>query len=118
MAPIKRAPSNTGKRPAAQAKPAMAAKKIRVLIADNRPVFRLGWRILLERESDVSVVGEAEKGEQVLKKVSVLKPQVIVLQARLGEANGRSVLPQLHRTYSKARLLIMTASDQEEDQVK
>jgi len=95
-----------------------AQKKIRVLIADGRPVFRTGLRLLLEQESNISVVGETDKGDEVLKKVSTLKPQVILLHARLGESGGRSVLQQLHRNYAKSRLLILVSNDQEEDQVK
>ncbi|MBI4480856.1 MAG: response regulator transcription factor [Acidobacteria bacterium] len=93
-------------------------KKIRVLIADARPVFRMGLRLLLQKEADISVVGETDRGDQVIKKVTALKPNVIVLHARLGEANGRSILQQIHRNHSKSRLLILISSDQEEDQVK
>jgi len=93
-------------------------KKIRVLIADGRPVFRMGLRLLLEKEEDIAIVGEADKGDQVIKKVTALKPQVILLHARLGEANGRSILQQIHRSHAKSRLLILISSDQEEDQVK
>jgi DNA-binding NarL/FixJ family response regulator len=94
------------------------AGKIRVMIADGRPVFRAGLRLLLEKEIGISVVGEADQADQVLKKVSTLKPQVIVLHARLGEANGRSILQQVHRGHTKARMLILVSTDQEEDQVK
>src|SRR3989304_2303236 len=93
-------------------------KKIRVLIADARPVFRMGLRLLLQKEADISVVGEVDRGDQVIKKVTALKPQVIVLHARLGEASGRSILQQIHRSHSKSRLLILISSDEEEDQVK
>ena len=91
---------------------------MRVLIADGRPVFRMGLRLLLQNEPDITVVGEAERGDQVIKKVTTLKPNVILLHVRLGESNGRSILQQLHRSHSKGRLLILISSDQEEDQVK
>ena len=94
------------------------AKKIRVMIADARPVFRAGLRLLCEKEADITVVGEADKGDQVVKKVASLKPQVILLHARLGEANGRSVVQQLHRSHPKTRLMILTSNDQEEDQFR
>jgi DNA-binding NarL/FixJ family response regulator len=93
-------------------------KKLRVLIADGRPVFRKGLRLLLEREPDLVVVGEADRGDQVIKKVTALKPNVILLHARLGESNGRSILQQIHRSHAKSRLLILVSNDQDEDQVK
>jgi DNA-binding NarL/FixJ family response regulator len=95
-----------------------AQKKLRVLIADGRPVFRKGLRLLLQKEPDITVVGEAESGDQVLKKIATLKPNVILLHARLGEANGRSILQQIHRNYAKSRLLILISNDDEEDRIK
>ena len=96
----------------------VAQKKLRVLIADGRPVFRKGLRLILQKEPDITVVGEAERGDQVIKKVAALKPNVLLLHAHLGESNGRSILQQLHRNHSKVRLLILISSDEEEDQVK
>jgi DNA-binding NarL/FixJ family response regulator len=94
------------------------AKKIRIMVADGRPVFRAGLRMLFEKETDITVVGEADRSDQVIKKVVSLKPQVILLHARLGEANGRSVVQQLHRSHPKTRLMILTSNDQEEDQFR
>jgi len=92
--------------------------KLRVLIADGRPVFRKGLRLLLQKEPDISVVGEVESGDQVIKKLTTLKPNVILLHARLGESNGRSILQQIRRSHAKSRLLILISNDEEEDQVK
>jgi DNA-binding NarL/FixJ family response regulator len=95
-----------------------AAKKIRVMIADSRPVFRTGLRLLCEKESDLQIVGEVDKGDDVLKRVGSLKPQIILLHARLGEANGRSVAQQLSRSHPKTRLMILTSNEQEENQFR
>ena len=107
-----------GRRGILLAKEMATPKKIRVMIADGRPVFRTGLRLLFEKETGITVVGEADKADQVLKKVAALKPQVIVLHARLGETNGRSILQQVQRSNSKSRMLILVSTDQEEDQVK
>jgi DNA-binding NarL/FixJ family response regulator len=93
-------------------------KKLRVLIADSRPVFRRGLRLLLQKEADISVVGEVDQCDQVLKKITALKPNVILIHARLGESNGRSVLQQIQRNHSKSRLLILISSEDEEAKVK
>jgi DNA-binding NarL/FixJ family response regulator len=95
-----------------------AQKKLRILIADGRPVFRKGLRLLLQKEPDLTVVGEAERGDQVIKKLTALKPHVILLHAQLGESNGRSIMQQIHRSHSKSRLLILISNDHEEDQIK
>ncbi len=101
-----------------QPQKASAGKKIRVLVADGRPLVRMGLRLLLEQESDLTVVGEADKADLVVKKATTTRPQVILLDARLGEVSGRSVLQQLHRSLPKLRLLVFGTSDKEEDQVR
>ena len=58
-------------------------KKIRILIGDQRPVFRAGLRRLLSHEPGLTVVGEADDGLQLLKRVRVLKPAVLLLEALL-----------------------------------
>ena len=101
-----------------QLEKASAGKKIRVLVADGRPLVRVGLRLLLEQESDLTLVGEADKADLVVKKATTTRPQVILLDSRLGEVNGRSVLQQLHRSLPKARLLVFSSTDKEEEQVR
>ncbi|HWP84351.1 MAG TPA: response regulator transcription factor [Terriglobia bacterium] len=93
-------------------------KKIRVLIADNRPVFRKGLRLLLQKEPDIQVVGEADQPELMVKKTTSLKPNVLLLHARLGEVDGHAVLRQLHRNNSKLRFLVLVSNEQDEIQAK
>jgi DNA-binding NarL/FixJ family response regulator len=97
---------------------ASAGKKIRVLVADGRPLVRAGLRILLEQENDLTLVGEADKADLIVKKATSTRPQVILLDSRLGEVSGRSVLQQLHRGLPKVRLFVLSSSDKEEDQVR
>jgi DNA-binding NarL/FixJ family response regulator len=95
-----------------------ASKKVRIFVADTRPLVRMGLRLLLGQESDLTLVGEAEQADQAVQKATSLKPQVIVLDSRLGEGNGRSALQQIARSLPKARLLILSASDKEETQAR
>lgn len=95
-----------------------SGKKIRVLIADGRPVFRMGLRLLLAEQPDITVVGEVDNTDQVLKKVSALKPQVVLIHSRLGEKNGHSALQQLRRNHPKARVFVLVSSDKEEEHVR
>lgn len=94
------------------------AKKIRLLVGDGRPLFRMGLRQLLAKEADISVVGEVESADQVVKKVTALKPQVLLLHSRLGESNGRSVLQQLQRGHPRVRVLILISNDKDADLIK
>ncbi|MBV9712660.1 MAG: response regulator, partial [Ktedonobacteraceae bacterium] len=53
--------------------------KIRLMIVDDHEVVRLGMRAAFELESDISVVGEASNGAEALAKISILDPQVILM---------------------------------------
>lgn len=55
----------------------MPDKPVRVLIADDHPVFRFGLRALLESQPDIVVVGEAESREQVVTMARSLQPDVV-----------------------------------------
>jgi len=91
------------------------AKKIRILIADGHPIFRAGLKQLLSREPDISVVGEAENGPQVLKKVGELNPRILILDLLLPGMNGLGVLQELQQKQKKTRVIILTALEKEED---
>ena len=63
-------------------------KKIKVLIADDHPVFRTGMRQAIEKDDRCTVVGEAENGEEALQKIVALKPDVAVLDIQMPKMTG------------------------------
>ena len=95
-----------------------AQKKIKLLVGDPRQTFREGIKLLLADERDVNLVGEAEAAEQVVKKITALKPAVALLHADFSESGGRNVFLQIHRNFPQIRLLIMTLSDADEEEVR
>jgi DNA-binding NarL/FixJ family response regulator len=62
--------------------------RIRILIADDHAVVRTGLRVLLEHETDMQVIDEADNGQQVLEKVRVLHPEVLLLDIGMPGLNG------------------------------
>jgi DNA-binding NarL/FixJ family response regulator len=95
-----------------------AQKKIKLLIGDPRPTFREGFKLLLASERDITLVGEAEAVEQVVKKITALKPAVALLHADFFETGGRNVFLQIHRNFPQIRLLVMAMKEADEEEVR
>src|SRR3954447_4270558 len=75
----------------------VSMKKILVLLADDHTVVRQGLRVLLEVESDIHVIGEAETGRQAVLMAKKLKPDVIVLDVAMPVLNGLEATRQIAR---------------------
>ena len=62
--------------------------KIRILLADNHALFREGLRAILDRQSDMTVVGEAEDGVEATKKASELTPDIVLMDISMPIRDG------------------------------
>lgn len=91
---------------------ALDAEKIPfyVVVIDDHPIIRLGAKLLLEKEGDFKVVGEAEDVKSGLQLVSRLKPNLVVLDLNLPDGSGFEVLSQIRSANQDSRVLIYTAS--------
>ena len=92
--------------------------KIRVMIADDHPIIREGLRKLLSLEADIDVVGEAADGREVLDKVGDLQPDVILLDLRMPNLDGFGALQTLKHINCKARVIVLTASEDKNEFVQ
>jgi DNA-binding NarL/FixJ family response regulator len=63
-------------------------ERIRVLVADDHPVFRYGMRALLSAEPDIELVGEATDGEEAIQLAASLRPDVILMDLNMPGTNG------------------------------
>ena len=63
-------------------------KKIRVLLADDHKLIRSGLRLVIEQQSDLIVVGEADDGRQAVDLVRSLKPDAVVMDIGMPNLNG------------------------------
>jgi DNA-binding NarL/FixJ family response regulator len=86
-------------------------QKIRVLIADDHPMIRIGIRRTLENAQDIEVVGEAGDGSQVLKQVDQLQPDVLLLDYEMPRVNGIDVVANLRRKAVPVKVIILSAYD-------
>lgn len=87
---------------------------IRVMIVDDHPVLRRGLRSLLSSYQDIQVVGEAEDGAAALEAALALSPDVILLDVQLPGADGVEVACHLRRRAPEAKIIILTAFDDDE----
>jgi len=97
---------------------ASAPRKIKVIIADDHPIVREGLRKLLLLEDDIDVVGEACDGRDLLDKASETQPDVILLDLRMPNLDGLGAMQTLQHTGSKARVIILTASEDKKEFVQ
>ncbi|MBM3179257.1 MAG: response regulator transcription factor [Chloroflexi bacterium] len=84
---------------------------MRVLIADDHPVFRFGMKALLSTEADIKIIGEASDGRKVLKLAVELKPDVILMDINMPEVNGIEATRQIVRAHPEIAILIVTMLD-------
>jgi DNA-binding NarL/FixJ family response regulator len=87
---------------------------IKVLIADDQDLVREGLRMMLEAEPDITVVGEARTGKEVLAHTPELAPDVVLMDIRMPELDGIEATSRLTRSGSPARVLILTTFDLDE----
>ncbi len=84
---------------------------IRILIADDHPVFRFGLRALLESQSDMVVLAEAESGEESVQMVQSLQPDVVLMDVNMLGLNGIEATRQITAINSETAILIITMFD-------
>src|SRR5258708_6835577 len=92
--------------------------QIRVVLADDHPIVRDGLRKLLSLEEDIQVVGEASDGREVLQIVQQTEPDVVILDLRMPNLDGLSALQALQQTNKKAKVIVLTASEDKNEFVQ
>lgn len=83
-------------------------KPIRILLADDHPIFRAGLRALLESQPDLEVVGEAGDGAEALARARELLPDIILLDISMPEVDGLETLRRMQAGNVPGRALVLT----------
>src|SRR5260370_25620709 len=89
---------------------------VRIVIADDHPIFRDGLKRLLESERDFKVVGEACDGVEAVKMVRQLKPEILLLDLAMPRRPGLEALREMSTDTASARVILLTAGA-EKDQI-
>ncbi len=87
---------------------------IRLLLVDDHTVVRSGLRMLLEDESDVEIVGEAGTGREALQAVSVLHPDVVLMDIGLPDISGIDATREIKSKHPKTFIVALTIHEDEE----
>jgi DNA-binding NarL/FixJ family response regulator len=87
---------------------------IRILIADDHPLFRDGLRSLLESVPDMQVIGEVATGNEAFTQACALQPDVILMDIKMPEFNGIEATRRILQTSPHIRILILTMFEDDE----
>jgi DNA-binding NarL/FixJ family response regulator len=90
---------------------------IRVVIADDERLVRTGLRVVLEAEPDLTVVGEAANGSEVIPLVRELRPDVVLMDVRMPEIDGIRATEQLVGTLDPAPRIVVVTTFENDDYV-
>jgi DNA-binding NarL/FixJ family response regulator len=84
-------------------------KKITILLADDHTIVREGFRKMLELESDLAVVGEAQDGRQAVALVKKLRPAVVLMDIAMPLLNGLEATRQVLKDVPTTKVLMLSA---------
>ena len=89
-------------------------KRIRVLLAEDHTIVRKGLRLLLDAESDIEVIGEAEDGREAIRKVEKLHPNIVVMDIAMPGLNGLEATRRIKKRFPDVEILILSMHATEE----
>ncbi|GAA4086198.1 response regulator [Nonomuraea soli] len=87
---------------------------IRLLVADDEPLLRTAFRMVFDAEPGMEVAGEAGDGEQAVRLARQLRPDVVLMDVRMGGLDGIEATRRIVRDSPRSRVLILTTFDLDE----
>lgn len=86
----------------------MMSKRIRLVLADDHLVVRSGLRMLLESQTDMEIVAEAETGREAVEKVKTLQPDVVLMDIQMPDLNGIDAARRIKAVAPQTAVLALT----------
>ena len=83
--------------------------KIKILIADDHKIVRMGLKALISSERDMAVVGEADDGEAAVRAALELAPDIVVMDLMMPVMSGEEAIGELHRRLPAVRTIVLTS---------
>ncbi len=88
---------------------------IRLLLVDDQTLFREGLRTLLSVQPDIEIIGEAGNGEEALRLVATLRPEVVLMDLHMPILDGVTTTRRLRESQPDCRVIILTTFDDDEN---
>ena len=92
----------------------MTAEQVRVVLADDQPLVRSGLRVLINDNSDLRVVGEAGTGDEAVRLVDELRPDVVVMDIRMPGMDGIEATRMITAAENATRVVVLTTFDEDD----
>ncbi len=87
---------------------------IKVMLVDDQPLLRMGFRLILEGEQDMRIVGEAADGLEALTQAETLAPDVVLMDVRMPRMDGIEATERLAKAHPETKIIILTTFDLDE----
>lgn len=88
---------------------------IKILLADDQPLFRESLAALLDLEGDLTIAGQANNGQDAIDQASQLQPDIILMDLRMPICNGIEATKAICDRYPWIRILVLTTFDEDDD---
>jgi DNA-binding NarL/FixJ family response regulator len=86
----------------------------RVLLADDQELMRMGFRMVIESQADLEIVGEASDGRQAVEAVAKLSPDIVLMDVRMPELDGIEATRRIVEAGGPTRIVVLTTFDVDE----
>ena len=92
----------------------IASDIIKIAIADDHKIFRDGIKMALSDKSNIKMIWEAENGRELMEKLTVSRPRVLLMDIRMPEVDGISALELIRKEYADIKIIILTMHDDQQ----
>ena len=87
----------------------MKKASIRIMLADDHMLMRMGLSTLIDCEDDMKIVGEAKNGRQAVELAHALKPDIIIMDLLMPELSGAEATKLIHDAYPEIKIMVLTS---------
>ncbi|HEX5167607.1 MAG TPA: response regulator transcription factor [Cyclobacteriaceae bacterium] len=88
--------------------------KIRIVLADDHPLIREGFKSLLNKSEKFEIIGEAENGKELIEIATRIKPDIILTDLKMPFVNGLEAIEKLSKEFPAMRFIVLTMHEERE----